>query len=387
MGLALITLNLQAQDWEEVATPPFFKHHSNGFTFDGKAYVFEGSIADNYSRAMWTYDADADEWNNFASFPGTPRGFAIGDEWDGKYYYGFGLTPGGRLNDLWVFDPVDTSFTQLASCPCVPRYHPALAAHEGKIFMGTGSGASGNLEDWWVYDMASDSWSQKANMPGGARHHPFFFTEGEDIFVGGGHRESWYKWNMVNETWTSIDGAPSGRVAGTQFQNNGYGYVLAGDDRFHGILPSDEYFMRYDPVTDEWEKLPPTPNDRWAPSSFIIEDYVYLFGGLSAENGSDRSMIRFDLSSLDPSSSTQELGAEALQLFPNPATGGTFTVNFTTTDLADWNVRFFDVTGRDVTNTFTAERNGEYSTTSKGSFIFAANHVDGRTAQRLVILD
>jgi len=365
--LACITLLCsvaQAQEWEEVEAPPFYRHHSNGFTYN-----------------------DADEWSQIGSFPGPARAIAIGDEWDGKYYYGFGRTASQVLNDLWVFDPADSSFTELATCPCRGRTHPALAAYKGKIFMGTGSSTIGDLDDWWIYDIATDTWEQKQDLPGGNRHHPFFFTDADDVYVGGGHRTSWYKWNITDETWTIIDGEPSGRVAGTQFQHNGYGYVLAGDDRFHELLPNDEYFMRYDPATDEWEKLPSIPNDRWAPSSFIVDDYIYLFGGLSTEVRGNNSMIRFDLSSLDESSSTTDIQANELQLFPNPSATGSFNVNFTTTNLADWDVQFFDITGRNVTDLFAGGNNGVFTTASKGTFIFSASHTDGRTARRLVILE
>ncbi len=376
-----------AQTWEQMATPPFFKHHSNGFTFDGTAYVFEGILTDDYSSRMWTYDPATDQWSQFESFPGNARGIAIGDEWNGKYYYGFGRTASSTLNDLWVFDPADTSFTQLASCPCVGRTHPAFAAYKDKIFMGTGSSANGDLDDWWIYDIPTDTWSQATDMPGGNRHHPFFFTDEDDVYVGGGHRTTWYKWNITDETWTQIDDEPSGRVAGTQFQHNGYGYVLAGDDRFHDKLPNDEYFMRYDPDTDAWEKLPTIPADKWAPSSFLVGDYVYFFGGLSVEDRDNREMIRFDLSSLDPISSTSELEDGELEVFPNPTSSGTFTVDFTTTSYSDWDIQFTDVTGRNVTDAFIAAGNGTFTTSAKGSFFFNATHKDGRTANRLVILE
>lgn len=385
-SMALFGISAEAQTWEILNPTPFYKHHSNAFTYEGKAYVFEGVLTNDLSQAMWTYDPVEDEWSNIADFPGPARAIAIGDEWDGKYYYGFGRTDQTYLRDLWVFDPADSSFTELATCPCTGRTHPALVAYRGKVFMGTGSTGFGDLTDWWVYDIATDTWEQKRDLPGGRRHHPFFFTEGDFVYVGGGHQSTWYKWNIEDEIWTRINGEPLGRVAGQQFQHNGFGYVLGGDDTNHDHVPQDESFMRYDPATDEWEKLPVTPRGKWAPSSFVLDDYVYYFGGLSSELRNDRTMMRLNLELLDQISSTTEVEASALQLHPNPSQSGTFHADFTTTNAADWDVRFFDVTGREVTQSFTVNGNGEYASAAKGTFIFSGTHIDGRTARRLVVL-
>jgi len=385
--LLLLASTGSAQTWEDLGSTPFYKHHSNGFSHDGIGYVFEGVITDDVSRSMWSYDPATDEWNSLIDFPGPARAVAIGDPLDGKYYYGFGRTNQAYLNDLWVFDPVDTSFTELATCPCEGRTHPALVAYEGKVYIGNGSGQFSDLSDWWVYDIATDTWAQKTGMPGGRRHHPFFFTEGDYVYVGGGHVNTWYKWHITDETWTQISGTPLGRVAGSQFEYNGKGYLLGGDDRVHDHVPADERFMRYDPATDTWEKLPQTPYGKWANSSFVIDDYVYFFGGLSSDIRNDDVLRRFDLTSLDPISSTQELEVGGLEVFPNPTASGSFTVEFTTTDFSDWSIKFVDLTGRNMTDAFVSAGSGAYSTTVKGSFIFYATHEDGRSARRLVVVE
>ncbi len=304
LNLIFLGLNLSAQTWQQLGDPPFFKHHSNGFGFDGKAYVIEGTNQNDgpngVSNEVWEYTASTDSWTQLADFPGEARAIAIGDDWNGKYYYGFGSSGNELLSDLWEFDPVTNTFTELPSCPCEGRTHPALVAHNDKIFMGSGSANYDDLNDWWEYDMLTQEWSQKPNIPGPNRHHPFQFAIGDFIYVGGGHVNNWIQYNPATEEWVEIDNAPQGRVAGAQFNYGGYGFVLGGDDGGHDHVPDSETFMRYDADADDWDELPSLPNgSRWAPSSFIIDTDLYFLGGLSSNYESDSSLWKFDLTILD----------------------------------------------------------------------------------------
>ncbi len=303
--LLFISVNLTAQSWEQLNDPPFYKHHSNGFGFNGKAYVLEGINGtdgpNDVSSEVWEYTAATDSWQQLADFPGPARAIAIGDEWNGKYYYGFGSAgPGGVLNDLWEFDPTTQTFTELPSCPCIGRSHPAFIAHNDKIMMGAGSTFDGDLNDWWEYDMITQVWTQKQDIPGGDRHHPFFFGIDNEVYVGGGHRNNWIRYNLDTEQWTEIDDTPAGRVAGSQIDYKNKGYLIGGDDVNHVHVPDNQTFMSYNADAEEWEFLPPLPNgSRWACSTFIIDDVLYYFGGLSSEIQDDVTMWKFDLTLLD----------------------------------------------------------------------------------------
>lgn len=305
----IISTHLSAQQWEQLNDPPFLVDHSNGFGIDGKAYILQGAPYENYntiySDDFWEYNPEGDTWTQLDDFPGSARAIAIGDSWDGKYYYGFGRGAGGAygtyLNDIWVFDPADMSFTELASCPCTPRAHPGFVAHNDKIFMGAGSSNNGDLDDWWIYDMLTDTWNQGPDIPDDIRHHPFQFGIDDYVYIGGGHVDSWYKWDIINESWSGMDSEPDGRVAGSQFAYNGRGYVIGGDDRFHDDLPDSQSFMEYEPETDDWTNLEALPNgSRWANSSFVIGSNVYFFDGFSNFDNPDPTMWTFDMSIINP---------------------------------------------------------------------------------------
>ena len=75
------------------------------------------------------------------------------------------------------------------------------------------------------------------------------------------------------------------RVAGTQFERGGLGFVLSGDGADHRSMATGELWA-YNATTDSWAQLPPHPGpSRWAPASFVLDGYVHLYGGLERRPG------------------------------------------------------------------------------------------------------
>ncbi len=296
--VGILSSSIGNAQWTQLNDAPFVAHHTNGFGINGKGYLIKGLPDQNggvSQNEFWEYDPVSDAWTQMGFVPGPARSFSIGDDMNGKYYFGFG----NERNDLWEYDPVTNEFKELASCPCEVRAHPAFVAHNEKIYMGSGSGNNGDLRDWWVYDFATDSWSQKANIPGPNRHHPFQFGIDNAIYVGGGHISNWLRYDIPTETWMEINDFPQGRVAGTQFSYKGKGFTLSGDNAQHATIP-DNQFLVYYPELDEWHELPfEDEMHRWAPSSFIIEDKLYYFGGFSSVGNNDSNMWSFDLNFTD----------------------------------------------------------------------------------------
>ncbi|MFK8007549.1 MAG: kelch repeat-containing protein [Saprospiraceae bacterium] len=323
-------ISANAQDWELLNESPFRSNHSVGFALKGIGYSVTGSVQGNFSDQFYSYDPTTDAWTQLDDFPGASRSFSIGDTWNDKAYVGFGVDPNNNyLNDLWEFDPDTNTWTELASCPCVGRSHPAFIAHQGKIFVGMG-GNNGNRDDWWEYDMATDTWSEKPDFPDLPRHHPYQFAVGDYIYTGFGHGSSingnlnifdeWYRYDPQTEIWDQMATLPAeGRVAGTQFSHGDKGYVLSGDGDNHNFMSTGE-FWEYDPVVDEWTSLPPHPGtSRWAPTSFVIDDYVYFMTGLSQSSVEDLNMYRYYLGEGDPPTSTEELINDEIVISPNPS--------------------------------------------------------------------
>jgi hypothetical protein len=294
-------LSLQAQSWQILNNTTFLRHHTVSFSINNKGYSIAGTSPLGRSKNVQEYDPVNDSWTNLGDYPGPARAQGIGQTWNGKGYFGFGSeNSGALLTDLWEFDPISNTFTQLPSCPGVGRTHPALVILNGKIYTGMGSGNSGNLSDWWEYDITTQIWTQKTSIPIG-RHHPYQFILNGNIYVGSGHQSSWYKYDPLNDTWTAVASLDT-RVAGTQFNYNGKGYALSGVTGGHTFYATGE-FHEYDPISDSWNTLNPHPgNSLWAPGSFIIDSYVYVYTGTTGATGTSilgsysQSMRRYPLS-------------------------------------------------------------------------------------------
>ena len=191
--------------------------------------------------------------------------------------------------------------------------------------------------------MITQVWTQKQDVPGGVRHHPFFFSADTTVYFGGGHRETWFEWDLNKQELNPIDNLPGSRVAGTQFQHGGYGYLLAGDNTFHDHLPEDLTFMRYDPKNGDWTYLPQLPDgSRWAPSSFIIDDILYFFDGVDYDSPGDASIWKFDLSAL--------ACLPALDLTANTANEGEANIFWMQNTSADGDTLLWRKVGEDTWN-------------------------------------
>ncbi len=321
--------------WIQVSSPPaeFRTHHSFAFSIDGTGYIVAGSAQTEPVASAYRYSPDIDEWTKLDDFPGGSRNFGIGDVWEGKAYFGFGtgISPGSTTattkRDLWVFDPGTQTWTARAECPCIPRTHPAFVVHQGNIYVGLGGGGAGvgNLNDWWQYNIASDTWTQKADFPSHPRHHPYQFAIGDYVYTGLGHGSidpqiynTWYRYDPTNDTWLQVADLPDeGRVAGTQFSHKGYGYLLSGEGQDHGSMESGE-FWKYDADGDSWEELPAHPGpSRWAPSSFIIDDEVYLINGTAFGEFKDEA-YKYKLAGSSSGAINPNNSQLKLQLYPNP---------------------------------------------------------------------
>ena len=355
-------LSLQAQTWQTLNNTNFQRHHTISFSINNMGYSICGNTPSGNSKNVQEYDPVNDSWTDLGDYPGPARGQGIGQTWNGKGYFGFGYEPSGtKLNDLWEFDPISNTFTQLPSCPGVGRTHPALVILNGKIYTGMGSGTT-NLSDWWEYDITTQVWTQKTSIPIG-RHHPYQFILNGNIYVGSGHQSSWYKYDPLNDTWTAVASLDT-RVAGTQFNYNGKGYALSGVTTGHTFFATGEFY-EYDPLIDSWNILNPHPgNSLWAPASFVINNYAYLYTGTTGPAGSsivgtyNTSMYRYQLSNINNSGTDTQVACDSLRWIDNIL----YTANNTT-----------------ATDTLTNFANGDSIVTLNLTIINSATGTDTRT--------
>ena len=376
----LFTCTIQAQEWESVSTviEDFRTDHTFGFSIDG--VVFRPNF--------YSYAADTDTWTRKADFPGGARGFGIGYTYEGKAYFGFGASGSGeRMDDLWVYDPAEDTWTELASCECVARTHPAMTILNGVLYVTMGGGPNGNLNDHWAYDIATNTWSQKAAFPAAPRHHPFQFVVGDYVYAGFGHganfiSNEWYRYDPSNDTWEQLGTLQAeGRVAGTQFSFEGKGYVLSGDGDDHNSMTTGE-FWEYDPENDTWIQLPAHPDwSRWAPASFMIDGWVYLIGGWSANvNGTGAGYPTTNWKyPLNPESvSTSDVKVTDIQITPNPAQE---FITLPADILNQSNISIYDNTGKLMLTQVINTKSVDISDLNEGMYFLEIVDTDGNQYQ------
>lgn len=327
----LFSLNiLVAQTWEPRASLPGgasdARHHPITFSVDGIGYLLAGDVNGVAANDFMKYDPTTDTWESLPDFPGAARSYSYATSRGTKAYVGFGGSDGLVFRDFWEYDTETEEWTQLADCDCAPRYHPAFIQLDDKIYVGLGNNSS-NLNDWWEYDIPTDTWTEKDDLPGPPRHHPFYFGIDGIAYAGFGHGNNvggsvnvfndFYKFDPSTDEWTQLNDFPGeGRVAGTQFDYNGKGYVLSGDGDNHSHMAEGE-FWEYEPQSDSWNQLTSHPgSSRWAPGNFVIDNYVYFMCGLSSIQ-LESDMMRFELEPMF--TTTNELDASSISVFPNPA--------------------------------------------------------------------
>lgn len=328
------SISVTAQTWQSAGTIPSPRHHPVTFSLNGFGYMTTGTnsfgaLTDDFYR----YDPVTDVWATLNDFPGGERSFAIGTTYNGLAYMGFGVSNSQYFDDLWSYDASSDTWTELASCPGPARRHPSMMAADGKIYVGLGNDNSGDLKDYWVYDIQTDTWSQLPDIPALARHHPFQFAIGKEVFSGMGHGgnviyDDWYKWDTVANNWLALTDFPGeARVAGTQFSNQGYGYVLSGDGDNHSFMSTGEMW-RYNAASDTWTQLPSHPGrSLWAPGSFVIADTVYFFGGFNRQFSTyPNVMYKFHLNPNGIGTEEQSLQSLNFKFYPNPNAGSTLNL-------------------------------------------------------------
>lgn len=361
--LAFILLSFfgySQSNWTQVeAYDGFVRHHPVTFSIDGFGYLLTGRATFGDLADFWRYDPVEDSWEKLPDFPGGARGFSYGVAHQGKAYVGFGLTQTGaplNLADLWEYDPATESWRELSRCPGLPRHHPAFVALNGKLFVGLGGNLSlGDLKDWWVYDIATDTWEKKSDLPASARHHPFYFGIGDYVYAGMGHSgpiifDDLYRYDLSTDTWEEMASIPGqGRVAGTQFDYQGEGYVLGGQNEQHQNFPVGE-FWKYTPETNSWTELEAFPfGSRWAPGSFRIDNLLFFTSGEDNIGGFNNDVWMFDLGGTVDDDEIIQL-EDRLDLFPNPVSS-ILQVDLSNADLDLATANVYDTNGKLILST------------------------------------
>ncbi len=244
--------------------------------------------------------ADSRGWREIASLPDErdePRAVGL----DGQIYLAGGideiLSYGERsdvpgvpervvvepLANFTRFDPRSGTYTELAPLP-EPLNHLGLETYEGDIYAVGGHGdelwGADPKDGFYRYSVADDRWTRLAPLPtprGGFAAG----IVGDRLYVAGGMANGTAlttveAYDFGDRRWHRVADMPGPREHVAEAPLDGRLYVLGGRNRHTDKLPDA---LRYDPRTDEWERLPDLPVASGGLDAVAFDGAVIGIGG------------------------------------------------------------------------------------------------------------
>ncbi len=200
-----------------------------------------------------------------------------------------------------IFLQAQTTWTELAGIPEFGIARAVSFTHDTHIYVSGPSAFNSVSSAFWLYDVDADSWEQLDDFPGVPRRNAFAFSIGDFGYVGMGFDGitqigDFWKYDVLNDTWTQLDDFPDGGGSfplGLSTDSKGY---MVGGDNTSGIPQSR--LWEFDPLNETWTMLEDIPGPgRWMAFGWIIEDVLYIGGGLDDDWNAIHDFYSYDLNS------------------------------------------------------------------------------------------
>lgn len=287
--LLLLAATAQAQPpgrWESKPAAPAPRQEAAFAELDGKLYLaggFEYGGADSARHEV--YDIASESWTVATPVP-EPAHHLAGAALDGKVYYLGGLQTLQFLvtNRLWEYDPAAGTWTLKSGLPADrARGAGAVAVHGGRIiYVGGLSGPNEAVDLVDAYDPATDTWTPLPDMPT-PRDHLGVAVIGDTLYAVGGRQGAFETEVAATEAldlgtmqWRGgLARIPTLRAGFATAAVNGE-IITVGGEGPEGVYDDVE---AYDPVTDLWRTLAPSPIPRHGVQGAAHGGGVWLAGG------------------------------------------------------------------------------------------------------------
>ena len=223
------------------------------------------------------------EWMTKANMP-TARSWFSTSVVNGKIYAIGGYLRAEVLSTVEEYDPATNTWTKKAHM-LKARAYLSTCAVDGKIYaIGGGVGLS-RIEQ---YDPVTDTWTRKTDMTNGRGFLGVSVVNGKIYTIGGlssdGTVSIVEEYDPTTDSWSRKTDMPTARSGLSTGVVNGKIYAIGGD-YWDNVNSFGTYYTKveeYDPSTDTWTVKTPLPTPTTSPATVVVDDKIYLIGGLGA---------------------------------------------------------------------------------------------------------
>jgi N-acetylneuraminic acid mutarotase len=153
----------------------------------------------------------------------------------------------------------------------------------------------------FVFFSFSQNWQQLPGFPAAGRDDGSVFIIGNNVYCGLGNAfgigpsTDFYRFNPVNDTWTTytVSSLPAlGRQYCCSFAYNNFGYVVSGVD---ANWNATNQVWRYDTTTNNWQQKTSMPDSVQGAACFFINNKTYICGGRNQANQCTKNVWEYDV--------------------------------------------------------------------------------------------
>jgi len=252
-----------------------------------------------FSLSTFAFGQDVEiliKWNKLTDLPEARRNLKVVSVGHQIFALGGYAQPNtGPVKSHFVYDLEEHRWS-VNSDMITPRSNFALVSAENRIYA---IGGDRLLDKAEYYDVDSDKWSMLPPMPT-KRQHIFGDISGENIYIAGGllclkcEEEEQLSadldvYNISNNRWSSLPAMPTSRQNPLVSIVEDSIYVIGGMDNSNNIKPVEVF----DVQTQTWKKISDVPEPGFFAGSVVYRNKIFILDG-AEENEEQTDIFVYD---------------------------------------------------------------------------------------------